>query len=246
MQPLSSLDSNLGTAILLVGGAGTGKTALSMRLFPKTYVLVSDLNFDSGRRYLEKLGQIDNVVGADILAVENGKPVPINQQYGRMLKLYSAAIADPSVDCIASDSMTFIEDVIKAKICNAPTADAIRLDGFKQWGDLKLCWKSLIMQLRTSGKKIVFTAHETKEQDESDKIYKYKIAIDGSTAALLPALFSDVWRCEIIETGAGVSAKHEWKVRALGNVRQEHLKNTYGFDVLQSHEDVIRKVRAEA
>ena len=83
----------------------------------------------------------------------------------------------------------------------------------------------LILQLRQSGKKIVFIFHENKEQDESDKIYKYQLAVDGSIRGKMPALFSDVWRVEIDEN----MGKHTWMVRMLSNTRQEHLKRSSAF-----------------
>ena len=52
MQSITEFNSNLSRAILLTGGAGAGKTVLGLRLFPKTYAFVADLNFQSGLDYL--------------------------------------------------------------------------------------------------------------------------------------------------------------------------------------------------
>lgn len=239
MQNISSFNSNLGTAILLVGGAGSGKTSLAMRLFPKSYVYVADLNFKSGIDYITKLGCASNIVGFDTSTPdENGKHVAPVARYARMMS--KIPDGDPAIDCIILDSATFIEDVIKARICNASSEAAIRLEGFKQWGELKLTWKSIIMELRQSGKKLIMTAHENKEKDESDQIFKYQIAVDGSIRGLFPALFSDVWRCEVQEA----NGKHTWNARCLSNVRQEHLKNTYGFPGLLSQDELVAKVHA--
>lgn len=242
MQPIATFNSNLGTAILLCGQAGAGKTALAMRLFPKSYIFIADLNFESGKRYLEKIGQLGNIIGYDTASPdENGKIVPPNARYDRMMKCLTAAIADPSVDAIILDSSTFIEDIIKGKICNATSEAAIKLNGFDQWGLLVTSWKSIIMQLRQSGKKLVMTSHETKEKDESDQIFKYQIAVDGSIRGKFPALFSDVWRCEVAESGG----KHVWNCRTLSNVRQEHLKNTYGLPAVLLQDDLVKLVQAE-
>lgn len=244
MQPISSFNSNLGTAHLIVGGAGSGKTVLACRLYPKTYVFVADLNFESARRYLTELGILSNIVGFDTATPdEKGSAVPALLRYDRMLRCLNDAIKSPDVDAVAVDSTTFVEDIIKAKICMAQSDTSIRLDGFKQWGDLILMWKSLILQLRASGKKIIFTGHEVKEKDESDGVFKYKISVDGKTAALLPILFSDVWRTEVREPKIP-GGKFEWWIRTLSTLRQEHLKNTYGLPGELLQDDLVKRIQS--
>src|SRR5947207_3059656 len=105
MQPIDKFNDNLGIGILIVGGAGSGKTVLSMRLFPRTYVFVTDPNFKSGIDYLRKQKLTGNIVGFDMAAIdENGKPVPPNQRYDRMMKCLTLAIESKDVDCIVIDS----------------------------------------------------------------------------------------------------------------------------------------------
>ena len=229
MQTIDKFNSNLGTAILIVGGAGVGKTTLAMRLTNGIYVFVADLNFQSGLDYLKKIHEESNVVGFDTASPdENGKIIVPNMRYTRMLDKLTAAMADPKVTAIMLDSTTFIEDIFKAKICSATTEAAIKLSGYDHWGSLVLVWKSTIMQIRQSGKLLIMVAHEGKERDESDSIYKYQIAVDGSIRDKFPALFSDVWRCEIAES----LGTHTWNVRMLGNTRQEHLKRSTRFSDL--------------
>lgn len=229
MQTIDKYNSDLGTAILLVGGAGSGKTSLGLRLFPGTYIFVADPNFKSGLDYLKKIGKTSNVVGFDLASHDDsGKKIPPNQRYTWMLKCCNAAVANPTIKHIFLDSSTFIEDIIKAHICGATTEAGIKLSGFEQWGQLLLTWKSLINGLRAEGKKTSMAAHETKELDESDKIFKYKISVDGQIYAKFPAMFSDVLRCEIGEPTT-IGGEPVWQIRPISNVRQEHLKNTYGL-----------------
>lgn len=230
MQKIESYNPSLGTAMLLVGGAGVGKTSLGMRLVEGTYVFAADPNLQSGIDYLKKINKLSNIVGYDLPFLDDsGKPVVVAAQYQRMLEKLDAAIKDPKVKAILLESAMFIEDVFKAKICNAPNAAAIKLNGYDQWGTLVLVWKSMIYQLRQSGKILIMTAHEGKERDESDSVYKYQIAVDGSIREKLPAMFSDVWRCEIQEN----LGQHTWNVRMLGNARQEHLKRSSKFSDLK-------------
>ena len=240
MQTIDKFNSNLGTAILLLGPAGGGKTVTGCRLFPRTYVYVADLNFQSGIRYLEKIKEVSNIVGFDTGSVdETGKTIPVAARYDRLFRCVNEAAKSPDVDCIFLDSATFIEDYIKAKIVMAASDAMIRIANFEQWGNYLIAWKGLIMQLRMTGKKLIVSAHETKEKDESDGIYKYQIALDGQIKAKFPALFSDVLRCEVAEA----AGKHTYMIRCLGNVRHE-LKNTYSLDALLPADEVVRRIRA--
>lgn len=239
MQNLNTFNSNLGTAILLLGPPGSGKTVLGCRLFPKTYVIVADLNFASGLRYLQKTGETSNVVGFDTVGVdETGKKVVPNQRYDRMFNLLNTAVANPAIDCIFVDSITLVEDYIKAKICGATTENAIKLEGFPAWGNYLITWKGLIYQLRESGKKIIFSAHEEYEMDKLSGIPKYKIMVDGKIQGKFGGLFSDVWRCEVEEN----LGKHVWRVRTLGDARHE-LKNNFDLPAVMLQDDLVKKMR---
>lgn len=243
MQPIESYNNNLGTAILLVGPAGAGKTSLGLSLFPKTYALVGDLNFKSGLDHLRRRNLLANVVGFDMIQVdETGKTVPIMQRYDRMFACLTKESKNPEVDALFLDSAMFFEDVIKAKICGAANEMAIKLTGYDQWGLLALTWKSLIMQCRQSGKKLIMAAHEEKQKDASDQIFKYNIAIDGQMAGKFPALFSDVLRC-VVKDPIGPGQKPTWIVQPVSNVRQEHLKNSMALDSELLQDDLVKKVR---
>lgn len=245
MQALSSYNDNLGTAILILGPPGGGKTVLGMRLFPKTYVLVADPNFASGKRYLTKINELSNVVGFDTVTVdEKGVRRPVADWYPTMFRLLDEATKNPDVGAIFMDSATYISDYIVAKIAMCSDERSIRMpagkDSFDKWANYLVTWRGLVMQLRSTSKPIIMSAHEDKEKDESDGIFKYKIGLPGQIAGKLPNMFSDVWRCECEETN------NTWlyRTRLLGNIRHE-LKNNYGWTegVLDSDE-VVRRIRA--
>lgn len=237
MQPISSFNSNLGTAILLLGPPGAGKTTLGCRLFPKTYVSITDLNFKTD--YLASIKELSNVVGFDQPSFKDGKLLQANQRYDNMMQQLNAAIASPDVDCIFCDGVTFMEPIIKAKICGALKDEMIRLEGFDQWGKYLLFWQSFIMQLRQSGKKCIFSGHEEKEQDKSDGVFRYGLAIDGKIKSKFPAYFSDVIRCEVAEN----LGKHAWQARTLGNISHE-LKNSFNLPAIVSQDELVKKIRA--
>lgn len=243
MQKISDFRDNLGVAIGLVGGAGAGKSSLGCTLFPRTYAFIADLNFKSAKDYLTRINKLSNLVGFDTATPdEKGAPVPMMKRYERMFTCLDVAMKAPEVDAIFLDSGTFVEDIIKAKICSAPNEASIRLSGYEQWDLLRLTWKSVIMQLRQSGKKLIMAMHEEKEKDASDQIFKYKIMLDGKTAGQLPMMMSDIWRCYVKEP-ATATGKHEWRVQTLSNLRQEHLKNSMSLDADMLQDDLVKKIQ---
>lgn len=239
MQDINSFNPSLGTAILLMGPPGGGKTVLGCRLFPKTYVIVADLNFASGLRYLQKIKETSNIIGFDTVGVdEKGVKVPVAARYARMWKLLTEAVANPEVGTIFVDSITLVEDYIKAKICSASSEEYIRLEGFPQWGTYLITWKGIIYQLRESGKRVIFSAHEEHEMDKLSGIPKYKIMVDGKIQGKFGGLFSDVWRCEVVEN----LGKHSWQVRTLGDVRFD-LKNNFDLPATLTSDDLVKRIR---
>lgn len=247
MQPIASFNANLGTAIGLVGPAGSGKTVLGMRLFPRTAVIVLDLNFESGRRYLEKIGKLDNIAGFDTVTVENDKPVKPSLWYDRFFKIAADMIANPDVDALFIDGATQITECIIAKlVCANTTADiqiGARKDAIPLWGTLGVTWRGLLTQMRQSGKKIVLAIHEQKNKDESDQMWKHELLIPGQTKDTLPNLMSDVWRTFVDKEGAD----WVWKVQTLPvPFKIEFLKNTYGLPGVMKADELVKQVQAQS
>jgi AAA domain len=248
MQKIETFNSNLGTAIAIVGPAGSGKTVLGMRLFPKTYVLVADLNFKSGLDYLRSKNELGNIVGFDtVLVDEKGQKIPPNLRYDRFWKLINEAAENPDVDAIFVDSATFITEYIIAKIVGATTEAGVMIAGGKEswpkWAAVAVTWRGIVTQLRATGKKFVLAVHEAKNLDESDQIWKHELLIPGQTKDLLPNLMSDLWRTEVKEH----LGKHEWMVRLLPNVRMENLKSPLilknGAEPVLTQDELVRRVR---
>lgn len=245
MQSLSLFNDSLGTAILLLGPPGGGKTVLGCRLYPKTYVFIADLNFSSAVRYLNKINESSNIVGFDTAATdETGKKLGPQEWYPRMFKCLNDATKNPEISTIFVDSATFVSDYIIAKLTLASDPMNIRMpagkDSFDKWSQYMATWRGLILELRASGKRLIMSAHESKGKDESDSIYKYTIALPGQISEKLPNMFSDVWRCEVEESGTGV----RYKTRLLGNIRHE-LKNNFGWsEIALDSDEVVKRVRA--
>lgn len=239
MKPISEFSPAFGTAILLIGPMGSGKTTLAARLFPKTYVCVTDQNLQSALTYLRKIKEDGNIIGFDTPAIgPDGKPLLANAIYDAMWKALTDASIDPTVETMVNDSLTFIEQIIKAKICGALKEENIKIEGYGQWTNVVMCWRALISGLRKSGKRQIFICHDQMEKDEQG-ICRFGPALDGRIANLLGCLVSDVWRCEVEEK----LGKHTWMVRTLGNTSHA-LKNTFGLPAYLPQDELVKLVRA--
>jgi len=239
MQALADYNSNLGRAVLLIGPPGGGKSVLGCRLFPATYVLVADLNFESPKNYLAKINETANVVGFDTTDIDDkGVPVPLAQRYARIIRCLDEAEKNPAVGTIFIDSATFLADSIMAKLTGAASIDTIKWDKDKA-GDYLRTWRSMIHQLRLSGKRLVMSAHEKIAKGEMDSILFYQLNLWGGLRDTLPNMMSDVWRCEV-HAPAQLNGKPEYKVRVVGDARNK-LKNNFGWDTAVMPSDEIVK-----
>jgi hypothetical protein len=180
---------------------------------------------------------------------DKGTKVPVPMRYQRMLEKINQAMLDPKVDHIFVDSASFIEDILKARICGAQTENQIKLGGdggasFKQWGELQILWKALVNDIRISGKKFTMSAHEEKDKDESDGIFKYNLMLDGRIRNKFPAIFSDVIRTYIQGSqNPAQPADPKWMVQCIGDMRQEHLKNTLGIIKPITQDEFVKLVQ---
>ncbi len=248
MPTIDKFNDNFGTALGIIGPAGSGKTVLGMRLYPKTWVIVGDLNFKSGLDYLRSKNELGGIVGFNTISIDDeGNRVQPNLRYDRLWKCLDEATKKPEVDAIFVDGATQVTESIIAKIVSATQDNQIIIpstkESFARWGMVGVTWRGLVSQLRTSGKKLIMAVHESKNLDESDSIWKYELLIPGQTKDMLPNLMSDMIRTEVKET----LGKHEWNVRLLPNVRMEFLKSPsipkVGTESVILQDELVRRVR---
>lgn len=181
-------------SILLVGNPKTGKTNIAAS-FPAPYFLDIDGNLASAVRELRKSNKkfyYDN-------PVKDAKTKADVYKLG--LAALNAAKDHPDIGTVVLDSISMYVDFI----CEWIVAEHIRLgDNDKSgkpittmtlpdFGKLLNILKSIVFDLRKSGKYVVVTSHQTTTKDDLTGIVHKALAMPGSAKDTFGGCFTDVW-----------------------------------------------------
>lgn len=221
--------------LLLQGPSGVGKTTLACQ-FPGAWVLDCDLNLGGPLRWLKANGK-STPIGYDIIdRTEDGKPVPENLRYQRLLERANAAAGQPGVQTLIFDSCTKIADYIKAHVLRVNGTSSGKFEQ-ASWGFFYNYWVQLVSTVTAAKIHCVFIFHEKVDKDEIDGSLKYFLNVQGQFRDLAASMFTDVWRAEVMG-GGGLNptlASYKWLIRTMPDYRFQ-LKNslqlppTFEFD----------------
>ncbi len=221
MQPITKYaTSEAYLRLLLQGSPGSGKTTLGCQ-FPGAYVADCDLNLAGPLRFLQQTGRTLPVGYDTIDRDENGKEVPLNGRYIRLMQCLTSAANDPAVQTLVVDSATKVSDYIMADVLREQNKSEMSI---QLWGFYLRKWMGFISQLSVLRKNFVLIAHERVEKDEVDQSLKYFIMLPGQIGNIIGSLFTDVWRCEVAEN----MGKYSWLIRTMPSYRFI-LKNSLGL-----------------
>lgn len=184
--------------LLLIGAPKSGKTSFALQ-FPSPYIADCDNNLSGPQRYLESTGQKPEFFYDTIDVDETGKEVPPGNRWVRLTEGLKKAVASPEVKTIIVDSLSKLSDNLIEHILKSENIKNMRI---QDWLSYQNLMKKLITYLRSSGKLIIFIAHETVEKDEFDGVLKYFVALPSSLKNTIGGLFTDVWRAEY-QPGSG-------------------------------------------
>lgn len=192
MKDASTYQISNSISILLVGNPKSGKTNVAAA-FPNPYFLDIDDNLSSAARIMA------------------GKPfwydTPVklvkerHEVFKKALECLKEAKADPRIETIVVDSISLLSEYMCAWIIqehvrlgdrdkNGSPVEAMTIPDY---GKLLNMIRSLVFDLRSSGKYVIVTSHQQANQDELTKAWHYSLAIPGQAKDTLAGAFSDAW-----------------------------------------------------
>jgi hypothetical protein len=208
--------------LLLVGAPKSGKTSFALQ-FPKPYIADCDNNISGPQRYLEERN-LNPKFYYDVIDIdEQGNEVPAAKRWTRLTDNLKVAVASAEVETIVVDSLSKLSDNLIEHIMGYEKIQQMRI---QDWMSYQNLMKKLITFLRSSGKYVIFVAHETVEKDELDGVLKYFVSLPSKLRDTIGGMFTDVWRTEY-QPGAG-GKEGTYTIRALSSARMS-LGNSLGL-----------------
>ena len=239
-------------AIIIIGDPGTRKTTLALN-FPQPYFLDCDGNMSAP---VEQTGITSFLYDSAARDDSNNIIHPL-LRFQHCIACLNAAAASDSVRTIIIDSLTSFTDIILSEVrrqefgASAATdpardiadAKAMRI---QDWGKFAFLIKNIITKLRTCGKIIVVTAHNSFEKDDVDSRFKQFINVPGQSKSTISGLFTDCWHTFMEVRGVGDAAKHNFLVRTLPINEIDHrgVKSSFrNLSRINTFDETITEIR---
>lgn len=218
-------------SLLLQGKPKSGKTTLACQ-FPGPKVYDLDNNMGGTIRWLKRNNLpwehikyfVPDMMQRDGIWVER----PYQERYTALVNEVKKDSTDPAIKTMIFDGLTKLDAYIigdigrqKPKIGEKNPKD--RREGqmsLEDWNDHLYMVQNFITKVQASSRMTIFTAHE--EVSDRDDLQGVIVSIRGKKAqAMVPGMFTDVWRCETAQklVVGQADQKTEWSVRttATGN-----------------------------
>lgn len=210
MKSSSEYEPNLSFGLLLMGPPKSGKTTLALQ-FPHVYVADCDNNLSGPTEYVKKKHL--SSFNYDVINIEDsGDERPTHLRWMHLTSCLKDAVKNPHIKTIVVDGLSSVSDFLVEHVLRTEGQKHMRI---QDWQPFQFMLKRLVTYLRSSGKLIIFTAHETVEKDELDGILKYFIHVPTKLKDNLGGFFSDVWRVESEKQGD----KYVYQIRTRPTVR---------------------------
>jgi len=187
-------------SLLLMGPPGGGKTTFALQ-WPGLWVADCDQNLSGPLRYLKQKGQLPTFSYDRIAFDDNDAPLEsFSKQWERLEAKTKEAQRTSSVRTIFIDSLTHVDRILYQHCCEKQGVKELE---WQQWNMYKNALYKFIMSIRASGKTLLVACHEKIEYDKKGQVEKYTPVVSTNLKDYFSYMFTDVWRCTLIDAGGG-------------------------------------------
>lgn len=182
-----------GLAVLIIGASGTGKSTTALR-FPKPGVIVAGDNI----RNAMKMNPGVQFKYDDYDTDKDGKPLPMDKRWERVVELTGEMLADPDVQTVVYDNGTRIGEALALHLGRMALTEFEMLGKWRLpkktgWTPLSMEMGQMLMNVKASKKHLVMTIHARFREDELDKVLDIRPFIPGALGFNLQSFFNEYW-----------------------------------------------------
>jgi len=221
-----------------MGPPASFKTTLMLQ-FPDIHVLDCDRNLDGPIAFIKKnLLPNFSFTFDPIRYTEDGKPVPIEDCYNRIvdiLKRFKSVLEYQARKAVGLDSLSHVNEFLIRHVLRLQ--DKSKRAGemeARDWSPFKsYAYQLLLGALEETGKTVICVCHEQKIYGKADKdnmmnppVEAYEPMFQGKIGETLGGYFTDVWRMEVRPAPQG---RVESILQTMPTTRVAMLKNTVGM-----------------
>lgn len=182
-------------SFLFIGPPGGGKTTLALTIPGPVHITDIDMNIDGPVRVLRQRNPKFEFFVDQIPLADDGKPVPVEQQWDRLLRVIQVPIKDPNIKVLVIDGLSTINHIIIQYVLSQNKKSNMER---QDWIPFRNEVLRLIAMLRNSGKTTAILCHEewkSREEKGQEIVIKRTPAMDSKLKDYFGGFFTDMIRC---------------------------------------------------
>ena len=111
------------------------------------------------------------------------------------------------------------------------------------WGDVLYLWKEFLTRILAQPKRIIFTGHTQLIEDNLTGTFIEQVNLQGQIKEQIAGLFSNVWRCYVVDDKEAGKTVPRYKIRTVQNSRFLDLKASTKIEpIIQNDWNELREL----